>query len=158
MRENYLSWLLMLRQWQLMCFICKTPRIISHLACYLSSKDLISIDCERLAITPIQLLTTCADRARSRSLTLANHFDIWSSIMKFLQLHRFVISARLNTYTSFVGGYVRLLLSFPFNIPFHNGVYSFWPEVCNALNQPSIFKNIWILCNNIHIIILYIWW
>lgn len=48
MRENYLSLLLMLGQ--LMCCICKTPRIISHLTCYLSSKDLISIDCERLAI------------------------------------------------------------------------------------------------------------
>lgn len=96
---------------------------------------------------PIQLLTTCADRARSRSLTLANHFDIWSSIMKFLQLHRFVISGRLNTYTSFVGGYVRLLLSFPFITPFHNGAYS----LCYALNQAylEIFEFYVIIYNNI---------
>lgn len=96
--------------------ICKTAQIISRSSLVTCrARILISIVNAAFPFPPIQLST---GSVRARWLWLITLIsDHRSLIIEFVQLQRFVISARLNTYTSFVGEYVRLLLSFPFIIP-----------------------------------------
>lgn len=122
MRENYLSLLLMLGQ--LMCCICKTPRIISHLTCYLSSKDLISI--VNALLSPNSIIDDVGIvRIRARWLwliTLISDHRSWSFCscidLSFLR-------DLTPTLASMVDMFV-CMLSFPFIIPCHSGVYLFW--------------------------------